>query len=282
MQQYRIVNARCHIGLLLCFIFECSLEALTIPYGYLKVRDLRVISPTRQSSGSTRDGDPSVDCSTLALLENVNVYIPNHVFAVPFYFDILGCGLDPRMAHNLVVDPALYSTIWANCGASQFQLCYSPDAPPSLPGRIGLRFHTLDGLKERIERHIQATAFDNSKRCFHSVTHGHDSLGNSQLTILDLYENVFVCRTVPTPPPQSLSPISINHPILSSCTASLKDDEWTDLAKRFGREVSDCRGIDYIEIPCPKGRAETVSIFTKLCLMRPPMLCPCPMAAKSQ
>jgi hypothetical protein len=53
--------------------------------------------------------------------------------------------------------------------------------------------------------------------------------------------------------------LSSNQPILSR-TASLRDD-WADLAKRFGRDVSDCRGIDYLEIPCPKGKAETMADF---------------------
>jgi hypothetical protein len=258
MHRYRNVGARFNIALVLCILnLECNLSALIFPHGSQKVTDLRVSSPTRLSSGSTKDDDTGLDRSTLSLLEHVNVAIPSHEFAVPFYYDMLGCGLDPRMAHNLVGIPVVSSTIWANCGASQFHLCYSPESPHTLPGRIGLRYHSLDGLKQRIERHIQATAFDNSKRCFQSVTHGQDSLGNPQITLLDRYDNVFVCRTVPTPP--QLSPISTNQPILSS-TVSL-GDEWADLASRFGREVSDCRGIDYLEIPCPKGTAETVAEF---------------------
>eukprot|EP00797_Seminavis_robusta_P027096 Sro502_g155580.1 n/a (311) ;mRNA; r:32456-33388 len=162
------------------------------------------------------------------------------------------------MAHNFVNHPAKESTIWANCGASQFHLCYSPETSPGLPGRIGLRYDSLDGLQQRLQEHRQEKK-EETTRCFQSFQlDQQDSQGNPQITIVDRYNNEFVCRALPSPIPSS--PIASNQPILG-ISSDDEAEEWTDLAQRYGREKSDCRGIDYLEIACPTETAESIAQF---------------------
>jgi hypothetical protein len=47
--------------------------------------------------------------TSLTLLEHVNLNIPEHKYAIPFYLDILGFGLDPRRAQNVVKGSG---TVW--------------------------------------------------------------------------------------------------------------------------------------------------------------------------
>jgi hypothetical protein len=47
--------------------------------------------------------------TSLTLLEHVNLNIPEHKYALPFYLDILGFGLDPRRAQNVVKGSG---TVW--------------------------------------------------------------------------------------------------------------------------------------------------------------------------
>lgn len=47
--------------------------------------------------------------TALTLLEHVNLNIPEHKYALPFYFDILGFGLDPRRSQNVVKGSG---TVW--------------------------------------------------------------------------------------------------------------------------------------------------------------------------
>jgi hypothetical protein len=84
--------------------------------------------------------------STLLLLEHVNLNVPDPASALPFYMDLLGCGLDPRRAANVRA-----GTVWANCGASQFHLPYGTVAQ-RIPGKIGLRFRAdaWDAWRQRV------------------------------------------------------------------------------------------------------------------------------------
>lgn len=47
--------------------------------------------------------------TSLTLLEHLNLNIPEHKYAIPFYLDILGFGLDPRRAQNVVKGSG---TVW--------------------------------------------------------------------------------------------------------------------------------------------------------------------------
>ena len=226
-----------------------------------------------------------MDQSTFALLEHINFNVPTYDLAIPFYYDILGCGADPRMADNL--DKAVQlmdrnknnedkedneekkqqkqihakeeassvlfdATIWANCGASQFHLCYNDQTPATIPGRIGLRYESLDGLEKRLNEHVFEVLNDRTKQCFQSFIQERDSQGNPQITVVDRYNNIFVCRTVNgTAVPHESSPVeACQQPILAK-----------EAIERYGRSETECLGIDYVEIPVKPGQAERIAEF---------------------
>jgi hypothetical protein len=60
-------------------------------------------SPSRAAKALSLQPDDykNDDASMITLLEHVNINVPEHKYAVPFYFDILGCGMDPRRAQNV-------------------------------------------------------------------------------------------------------------------------------------------------------------------------------------
>jgi hypothetical protein len=181
-----------------------------------------------------------VDRSTLTLLEHVNLNVPSHEHILPFYFDLLGCGLDPRKAANLKPG-APKKTLWANCGASQFHLPYGEIAQ-SIPGHIGLRYDSLEGLKKRLEtakgiKSYQVRVDERSNREY--------------VKLVDMYENVFYCRAG--------EPVHTDkrQPIISPD----ETEEWGEHATIFGRQESECRALDYIEFNCPNGSAEKIALF---------------------
>jgi hypothetical protein len=189
---------------------------------------------------------PSVDVidkSTLTLLEHVNLNIPNHKYAIPFYVDLLGCGLDPRRAGNVAKGDG---TVWSNCGASQFHLPFGEE-PQRIPGQIGLRFKSLAGLKERL---VQAQLQED--KCFAEAQIGLDQQSKNEFVkLVDRYGNVFFCREAPD------VNTHLRQPIISVTDTA----EFGDLATNYGKDESDCRGIDYVEFNCPIGTAEGIATF---------------------
>ncbi|KAL3938879.1 MAG: hypothetical protein SGBAC_006302 [Bacillariaceae sp.] len=181
-----------------------------------------------------------VDVSTMTLLEHVNLNVPSHEYILPFYFDVLGCGLDPRKASNLEPDAAK-KTIWANCGASQFHLPYG-DVAQRIPGSIGLRYDSLDALKSR------AVHSDAVK----SYEVGVDpSSQREYVKLVDQYDNVFWCRTGE----------SVNEDFVQPIIGLEDTAEWGSYADKYGQTESECRGIDYVEFECPPNSAEKIALF---------------------
>lgn len=202
-----------------------------------------LISPATRSSWQTtpRNGvsvatETAIDRSTLTLLEHVNINVPDHKYIIQFYFGLLGCGVDPRKAINILEGS---KTVWANCGASQFHLPFGETAQV-IPGQIGLRYDSLDALRDRLDD-------DSLKDCYASS----EVLDNGSIKIVDVYGNVFYCRQGTSPPS------SLKQPLVSK-----KDtDEFGDVALKYGCDESECRGIDYVEINCPTGTAEKIALF---------------------
>ena len=236
-------------------------------------KETKISTSAPPSAAETPTTPTIVDRSTLTLLEHINFNIPNHDFAVPFYYDILGCGFDPRMAENIQLNkdrdkqPEAGSTIWANCGASQFHLCYN-GTEPTLQGRIGLRYDSLEELQRRLQQHHQETLEKEDQRCFQSYTIDKDSRGNKQITIVDRYDNVFLCQMALNPHPDA--PVaSLKQPIVAHVdhfipSLNPPDSEtalWEDLACRFGRERSECQGVTFVEVDCPRGTAIDIATF---------------------
>jgi len=226
-----------------------------------------------QTSLITTDDDdspsssPSVSGrSKLTLLEHVNLNVPNHDYIIEFYLGVLGMGLDPRTAGNVVKGEGM---VWANCGASQFHLVYGEE-PQVIPGSIGLWYHDLAGLKERLRRYDDTDSdSDGTGRPFDSYTIGIDGgTDKEHVRILDQYGNVFYCRqSSPSPNADSNELIrTIRQPLLT------KQDVQKDTSYRSSTPLlqhamespttrTDCGGIAYVEFDIPRGTAESIAEF---------------------
>jgi len=186
-----------------------------------------------------------VDRSTLTLLEHVNINVPSQEYAVPFYYKVLGMGMDPRKAANLRPD-APKKTLWANCGASQFHLPYG-ETPQRIPGQIGLRYDSLAGLKRRLEEEKELV-----ERCVKDAK----IVDDGTVRLVDRYDNVLLCRTGGNP----VSDPKLRQPVITKD----QTEEWGDVATEYGRDDAadtDCKGIDFVEFMCPVGTAEKIAIF---------------------
>ena len=203
-------------------------------------------SSTLQETSADDNMSQIVDQSTLILLEHININVPSHEYILPFYFDLLGCGMDPRKAQNLEPD-APKKTLWANCGASQFHLPYG-DVAQRIPGQIGLSYASLEGLKARVAGEEQK---DNA--CIKESKIGVDEAsGREYVRLVDRYDNVFYCR-------QKVHGATSRAESWKQPVIRPSDTEtWQDVAERFGRNTTDCLGIDYVEFNCPMGAAEKI------------------------
>ena len=207
-------------------------------------------SPGTAAGGGRNGGDSS----TLSLIEHVNLNVPTHDFALPFYLDLLGCGLDPRRAANVAAGAG---TVWPNCGASQFHLPVG-EVAQVLPGHIGLRYNDLAGLKGRIRREEDGKA--ECDRCFASSETAVGGDGREVITLVDRYGNMFQCREGATQdPPSSGGHPAMAQPLVRSGETELYGD---GIAEQYGLEgATDCRGIDYVEFKVPRGAADKIRTF---------------------
>jgi catechol 2,3-dioxygenase-like lactoylglutathione lyase family enzyme len=220
------------------------------------------------AAGEWRDREKGrrivVDRSTLTLLEHVNLNVPSHEPSLTFYFEVLGCGMDPRKAGNLLDPQSEKKTVWANCGASQFHLPRGA-AAQVIPGMIGLRYDSLQGLKSRVSARGAGGSDggdDDDNVVVRSAEAGTDSEGRETLRLVDKYGNVFLCRSGGNP----VSDPSLEQPVIRSSEA----DRWGWVAEKYGARdggeaedsaPADCRGIDFVEFRCPRGAAEKIALF---------------------
>jgi len=188
------------------------------------------------SSAASTETDPTsreiVDVSTLTLLEHINLNVPSHEYILPFYYKVLGCGMDPRKVANLKPG-APKKTLWANMGASQFHLPYGETAQ-SIPGHIGLRYASLDALEERLKAYPD---------CYKKYTKEEGCL-----RVLDHYGNEFACRAPPAIEKRRAQ--DYRQPVLKASDPHY--DEYKTI---------DCLGLDYVEFRCPPGTAAKIALF---------------------
>jgi hypothetical protein len=238
------------LSLILLMLFPRS----GVAFALLPLRT-RLLSHSQKSLTSLRataQEDPAVeppvvmDRSTVTLLEHVNLNAPSHEHILPFYFGLLGCGMDPRKAANLAPD-APKKTLWANCGASQFHLPYG-DTAQRIPGQVGLRFDesSFERLEGRLEEYTPHYA---------SAESGKDAgTGRKYIRITDHYGNIFVCRPKDV---VDVSNVQLRQPFIRPEDT----EEWGQVATDYGRLETDCKGIDYVEFRCPKGTASKIALF---------------------
>ena len=185
----------------------------------------------------------------MTLLEHVNLNVPSHEYILPFYYDILGLGMDPRKAANLRYHETGKQTLWANCGASQFHLPHGHVAQ-TIPGHIGLQYPNEASLRD-LEQRLQAipAAYESYEKRLDTRT------GKDFLCIVDKYGNEFHCRIGP-----SRVDASWQQPLIG--TSPLDVSQWgKDTVQRFGRESSACVGISHVEFACPPGTAAKIALF---------------------
>jgi hypothetical protein len=139
---------------------------------------------------------------------------------------------------------AAKKTVWANCGASQFHLPKGETAQV-IPGMIGLRYDSLDGLKQRLEKVKEGVV--------KSSDLGVDAQGRETLKLVESHGNVFLCRSGGNP----VSDVSLNQPIIKP-TESVT---WGWIAEKYGRDMTECQGVDFVEFLCPLGTAHTIASF---------------------
>lgn len=208
------------------------------------------INALKSSSSDTQQPVGTIDQSTLTLLEHIQFDVPNHEHVLDFYLKLLGCGIDTRTAVNLVDNDKIFveeDLIWPNCGASQFHLVKG--APTQvLPGHIGLRYKSLEGIKERL---FAMDSIESNEKCFTSYEITNDPTGKELIKIQDRYGNIFHCRE------GAEKETKLQQPILSSSEI----EEFGEIATEYGMEESECRGIDYVELNCPTGTARKIASF---------------------
>lgn len=83
---------------------------------------------------------------------NINHQQGRHDWLKAFYFDFLGCAVDPRKAENLEKGS---KTLWANIGATQFHL---PEGKPDAQVLQGIITLSYDDLRPMVERIDAATS----------------------------------------------------------------------------------------------------------------------------
>jgi hypothetical protein len=201
---------------------------------------------TNINNNNDNDIVTNTDTSTLTLLEHINLNVPNQVSVLPFYWGVLGCGMDPRKAANLLPASAK-KTLWANCGASQFHLPYGETAQ-RIPGHVGLRYKDLEGLKLRLAAVEEIV-------CTYQIIQpvGGEGGAREAVRVTDRYGNVFVCREGP----DRVDPTAFRQPIIGRH----ETETWGDVATTYGCVETECRGIDYVEFQCPTGTAAQIALF---------------------
>lgn len=205
------------------------------------------------ASSSSASSSDDEETSTLPLLEHINLNVPDHSHALPFYTEILRCGLDTRRAGNVAKGSG---TIWADCGASQFHLPHG-DVAQVLPGHVGLRYESLGPLKERLK--IEREEKKEKERCFASYEIGIDERTEREhVKIVDRYGNVFYCREGPPGIEGPKENRKFSQPIVSKNDASTFGEE---IAAKYGTDETECRGIDYVEFDVPRGTADAIAEF---------------------
>lgn len=228
---------------------ESLITVSATPISSLSSTDM---SPTDETMSSV--DSPEQEYSTLTLLEHVNLNIPNHEHALPFYVDLLGLGLDPRRAGNVVNGKG---TVWVNCGASQFHLPFGEEAQ-KIPGSIGLIYNSLQPLKQRLQNELSKEGKEDEERCFAESEVGIDERsGKEYVKLVDRYGNVFFAREKPN---EVAAPGSVNgmkQPLVSKS----ETEEFGEVASTYGMDESECIGISYVEILVTPKMAKKIAEF---------------------
>jgi len=198
--------------------------------------------------------------SNLSLLEHVNFNVPNHDYILDFYLHLMGFGLDPRVAVNLMPHNdkqfGREGLIWASCGPNQFHFprcIQEEEKAQKLYGRIGLRYTSLIGLQERLENMKSNSGPFLNEPCLEWYNIINDSKNEkAEIQIQDRYGNVFICRE------GSEKQTRYQQPVVKFSDI----DTFEDVAIKYGVEAkSECLGIEYLEFDCQVNTAQKIANF---------------------
>lgn len=233
--------------------FSPSTEAIFGGRGVVAKSTSTTTLKSLASSGDITSSPAPSSISTLALLEHINLNVPNHEYILEFYSNVLGFGLDPRRAQNVVNGSG---TVWMNCGASQFHLPVG-DAQV-IPGSIGLWYESLDGLKSRLEKYEDQEAKPFAQ---HSVENKGEV--NEAVRIMDNYGNVFFCRKGGDSKGENEIIHTAKQPILYKTKEDI--ETYSSAAEKYGLDSvddeSECKGVSYVEFLVPRGTTEKIAEF---------------------
>lgn len=121
------------------------------------------ILPTANSISIDNEDDveqPSSSSSCRVLLLdhlNINHEKGRHDVVKAFYFDFLGCSIDPRKYDNYLSGK---KTVWANIGMHQFHLPEGEPKAQVFQGMITILHSNLDVLMERYNRYLDGEKDD--------------------------------------------------------------------------------------------------------------------------
>ncbi len=225
---------------------------------------------------STSTSPKIVDRSTLLLLEHINLNIPHQEPSLSTYVQLLGLGLDPRRAPNVV---AKKGTMWTNAGPCQFHLPYGPEAQ-CIPGHVGLRYDTLEPLKQRLstwqqrptsppsptdDEQPQLKTQQQPQQVGTAQTQvGQDpNTGREFVKVTDACGTIFYCRV-------GRRPLTFQQSLRQPLVTDQDEADFGEVARQYGVSAtnhqpappnSECRGIEYVEFPCPFGTADRIAQF---------------------
>ncbi len=209
------------------------------------------------SSGDVTSSPTSFEnTSTLTLLEHVNLNVPDHEYILDFYCNVLGFGLDPRRAQNVVKGSG---TVWANCGASQFHLPVGE--AQVIPGSIGLWYDSIDGLKDRLKEYGD-NEDPSKKKPFAQYSIEDEGSDREAVRIMDNYGNIFYCRKRSVGDDEMQIMLTAKQPVLYKTEKDI--EEYTSAAEKYGLDVdeeTECKGISYVEFLVPRGITAQIAEF---------------------
>ena len=230
--------------------------------------------------------------SPLALMEHVNLNVPDHEHILKFYIDVLGFGLDPRTAANVEKG---FGMVWVNCGACQIHLPKG-DVAQVLPGSIGLRYDDIGPLKRRLASYDETNGEDKAGsggKSFEEYSVSIDPSGSECVRIVDRYGNVFYCRAA-----RLTRDIGNNDPLLlpplidvafQPFVQSSDPDHilaFPNSASSYGLDAgitsTECTGISYVEFNVPCGTAGRVAEFYRCVFDAPASLIEMSTAAEEE
>ena len=113
-------------------------------------------------------------------------------------------------------------------------------------------------MKERLSK---ASTTGDDERCFQFYEIGVDkATGREYVRIVDVYGNIFFARERAERPNDDIS--NMKQPIVQKVNAEHIDRFGAELVNRYGREDTECLGIEYVEFNVP--RSENGELVTQI------------------